>query len=329
MRVILLVVVSILGSCGAPGEEPVSSSDTGDIDASEADAGSEPDVLGVDASRDAARPPRLDAHACWVDPTCGRMMVAAHRGFHHASPENSLAALRAAAALGVDFVECDVRHTSDDVLVLMHDTTVDRTTDGSGELATLSWSEVSALTLDSGDGADPESVRVPRLSDVLEAARQLGVMLYLDQKTDHTEQVIDLIAGGGYHDLAVVRDDSPIIVSMVARDPALEVLPAVASWAEFEEALTLLPDLRMVELTRPTADANLTERIGARGVRVQQDVIAAGDLLATTGDYRGWETFVVAGISLAQTDLPQLLLPALVILEETGSFPTEGPRPEP
>src|SRR5207244_9942203 len=69
----------------------------------------------------------------WRDPDARRVVVA-HRGVHTSAPENSLASVREAIALGVDMVELDVRTTRDGRLVLLHDETVDRTTDGSGRV---------------------------------------------------------------------------------------------------------------------------------------------------------------------------------------------------
>ena len=98
-------------------------------------------------------------------------MVAAHRGHFAKLPENSLAAIREAARLGAEVVEIDVRHTQDDVIVLMHDAEVDRTTDGSGKVEDMTLAEVSELLLDGGTTGDEESSRVPLFSEAL--ARQV------------------------------------------------------------------------------------------------------------------------------------------------------------
>jgi glycerophosphoryl diester phosphodiesterase len=63
-----------------------------------------------------------------------QIYVIAHRGDHVHHAENSIAAIESAAAIGADFAELDVRTTTDGKLVLMHDKTVDRTTDGHGEV---------------------------------------------------------------------------------------------------------------------------------------------------------------------------------------------------
>lgn len=101
-------------------------------------------------------------------------LVCAHRGASHEHPENTLRAIREAVLAGADAVEVDVRATADGQLVLMHDATLDRTTDGRGPLARLRLVEVRRL--DAGDGE-----RVPTL---LEAARSVprDVTLVLDLK---------------------------------------------------------------------------------------------------------------------------------------------------
>lgn len=74
-----------------------------------------------------------------------RPMVIAHQGGDGLRPSNTLPAFQHAADLGVDVLEMDVHQTRDGALVLMHDTTVDRTTDGSGALEDLTLAEVRAL----------------------------------------------------------------------------------------------------------------------------------------------------------------------------------------
>ena len=71
--------------------------------------------------------------------------VAAHRGWSTVYPENTMEAFRAAIDLGVDQIETDVRVTRDGELVLIHDETVDRTTNGSGRVIDMTLSELKAL----------------------------------------------------------------------------------------------------------------------------------------------------------------------------------------
>jgi glycerophosphoryl diester phosphodiesterase len=99
----------------------------------------------------------------------GRILNLAHRGASAVAPQNTLAAFERAAALGADGVELDVRLSSDAVPVVIHDATVDATTDGSGRVAAMTLARLKRL--DAGAWFDPAFAgeRIPTLEEVLEA----------------------------------------------------------------------------------------------------------------------------------------------------------------
>src|SRR5579859_6241329 len=74
-----------------------------------------------------------------------QVVAISHRGEHLHHPENTMPAFHAAVDAGADFIEVDVRTTSDGKLVLMHDATVDRTTNGHGEVAAMTLEEIRKL----------------------------------------------------------------------------------------------------------------------------------------------------------------------------------------
>ena len=82
-------------------------------------------------------------------------------------------------AKGVYRIECDIRKTKDGVLVLMHDATVDRTTDGTGELRGMTYAELQKLNAVGGAGGGTGSEPVPTLEEVLAVAKTAGVRLGL------------------------------------------------------------------------------------------------------------------------------------------------------
>lgn len=283
---------------------------------------------GVDAATDgeiAGSPVRLGPLECLLAADCGRVLVAAHRGYHLTHPENSLAALRAAAQIGADFIEVDVRHTADEVLVLMHDDTVNRTTTGEGAVDALSWAELQALDLLKSDPGDTESLKIPLFSEALALARELGVMLYIDQKTGRFDLVLAEIQTGSFYDVALVRDGLGTIEEMAPLDGQLLVMPAVDFELMLDGALLAVPELRIVELSHGEAVPEFNAYAHSLGVKVQQDVMAAGDLPAMMGVYSGWRTFLEAGVDLVQTDMPHVLVPLVEEWSETGEFPDEGP----
>ena len=136
------------------------------------------------ACREKAEPARWTAAG---KPDAGRKkpLISAHRGGNTLAPENTLAAYEAAFALGVDFIEVDIRETKDGVLIANHDDTVDRTTDGTGAVADLTWEQVRRLN--SADyapwkGGPFDPSRVATLEEVLQLAKDAGAGLELDIK---------------------------------------------------------------------------------------------------------------------------------------------------
>ena len=99
------------------------------------------------------------------------VIVTAHRGASHVAPENTLSAMSAAVEAGADFAELDVRLTRDGQVVLMHDRTVDRTTNGTGELWDFSLSELRALEAGSWFSEEFDGEPIPTLREVIRFAR--------------------------------------------------------------------------------------------------------------------------------------------------------------
>ena len=119
----------------------------------------------------------------------------AHRGWHVgelAGMENSLVALRRAAAEGYEYLETDVHATADGVVVVLHDSTLDRTTDGRGPVAAQPWAAVRTARV---NGSDP----ICRLEDVLEELP--SVRVNVDVKSDRAvSPVLDVLRRTGAWD---------------------------------------------------------------------------------------------------------------------------------
>ena len=111
-------------------------------------------------------------------PHIGRMTVAAHRGDSYNEYENTMTAFRAAVAAGADMIETDVHLSRDGVAVIMHDRTVDRTTDGTGIIDDKTLSELKALNAASPDA--PEAL--PTLAEFMAWAAELPISLNLEIK---------------------------------------------------------------------------------------------------------------------------------------------------
>ena len=97
--------------------------------------------------------------------------VAAHRGWSTKYPENTMLALKAALDLGVDQIETDIRITKDGELVLIHDATVDRTTNGSGKVCDFTLAELKGLDAGSWKGDEFAGQQIPTLIEFMEMVK--------------------------------------------------------------------------------------------------------------------------------------------------------------
>lgn len=109
------------------------------------------------------------------------MKLYAHRGVMARYPENTMSAFRAAVDAKADGIEADVHMTKDGELVLIHDETIDRTTDGHGQVASMRLSELRRVN--AGVPFDVED-RIPTLEELLDLCRGTSLRLNLEVKTD-------------------------------------------------------------------------------------------------------------------------------------------------
>ncbi len=114
------------------------------------------------------------------------MMIMGHRGAKALEPENTLLSIRRAMEIGVDAVEIDVHLTKDKEVVVIHDSTVDRTTNGKGPIGSYTLEEIKKL--DAGKGE-----KIPTLEEVIEFVKD-KVRLIIELKEEGTEdKVVELI----------------------------------------------------------------------------------------------------------------------------------------
>ena len=137
-----------------------------------------------------------------------RPWVAAHRGQWRDHPENSLPGILQAAKDGAEVIEIDIKRTKDGHLVLMHDDTVDRTTNGSGRVEDLTLAQVKELRLRQGLGNGPAPVsdlQVPTFEETLDAVSGQNVLLNLDKGWDYREQLLAELKDAGMVDYGLFK----------------------------------------------------------------------------------------------------------------------------
>jgi glycerophosphoryl diester phosphodiesterase len=141
-----------------------------------------------------------------------------HRGAAGVAPENTMVSFAVAAALGAAYLELDVRATKDGTVVVLHDPTLERTTDGTGRVSDRDWEEVSALDAGYRFGWDGshfpyrgQGVRIPTLESVLRAFPDRRFNIEIKQGTPSiVSSVVELLDRAGAEDrtLLAAEDDS-------------------------------------------------------------------------------------------------------------------------
>ncbi|MGK5740205.1 glycerophosphodiester phosphodiesterase family protein [Micromonospora sp. URMC 103] len=136
----------------------------------------------------------------YIRPSGSPLTVIAHRGASAAAPENTLVAQEIARRGGADWIENDVQPSKDGIPFVLHDSTVDRTTDGTGAVRNLTAAQIKAL--DAGSWFAPQYVgeRVPTLAEQLADLRTRGGKLLLEIKGRHTRDEVARI-------IQVIRDE--------------------------------------------------------------------------------------------------------------------------
>ena len=124
------------------------------------------------------------------NPKSKYVVVIAHRSDWRHYPENSLAAMEGAIKMGVDMVEIDVQRTKDGVLVCCHDKSVDRTTTGKGNVKDLTADYISTLKLKTKDGVTEYGM--PTLAQALDLCRD-RVLINIDKGINYYDQILQLL----------------------------------------------------------------------------------------------------------------------------------------
>ena len=146
------------------------------------------------------------------NPSNDYILAVSHRGDWRYAPENSLTAVQRCIDLGLDIVEIDVRLTKDGHLVLMHDKTLERTTNGKGLLADMTLEEVRKLRLKNACGVRHSRQQVPTLEEVMRLTKD-KIMVNLDKTEGETvREAYEVLVKTGTVDQAIFKGNDPLEV---------------------------------------------------------------------------------------------------------------------
>ena len=219
-----------------------------------------------------------------------------HRGAREVAPENTLASFRKALELGADGVELDVMLSRDKQVVVIHDYTVDRTTDGSGTVRDLSLAELKSVDAGSWFSPNFQNERIPTLEEVVHSLPgdtilnvELKSLSALDTTLEKT--VVNLMHQLDLGDRVIVSSFNPLSIWRIHKlDPSIETgLLYQSSLPVFLRNAWLAPVVRAKALhPRLLTKSGLMLGLGERAaevVRVLADLRRSGCNLLTLGQY--------------------------------------------
>jgi len=238
-----------------------------------------------------------------------RVLVAAHRSAHLVHPENSLAAIRDAIAIGADIIEVDVRKTKDGVYVLLHDEKIDRTTTAKGAVSNYTYDELNAIPL--LQNGQPTNERMPTFESALLAAK-CRIMVDIDFKLDSTQDAINvckLISEAGMQkQVLFFVYDYPYTSFIDSIDNSIAVMPRAYNK---EDVVNILKNYKVPVIHVDCAFYNdtLMGEIRSRDVRVWINALGKFDDLEKTQKNLSYDSLLkMKAVNVIQTDYPANLL---------------------
>lgn len=227
--------------------------------------------------------------------------LSAHRGNSTIAPENTLATFKAVLAMGIDYIEIDVRTTKDGQMVILHDGTLDRTTNGNGPMKSLTLAELKQLSAGKGYGEGFKNERIPTLQETTRLIARWNethkqpTNLYVDCKDVAPELLVKELKASKLLKEAVFYGSDDFLLALKKVYPEAKLMPSLNKPQEIEDKIARLNpyafDVRWAILNQ-----ELVAEIQKHGIKVFSDVLGISDVPSN------YKKATAMGIDLIQTD---------------------------
>ncbi len=240
------------------------------------------------------------------NPNSGKILIAAHRAMHTKYPENSLAAYQHSIDNGIDIIETDIRTTKDGKLVLLHDNSIDRTTNGKGKLKDFTFKELQNFNLKDKYGVGRE-FKLPLAKKAFEVAHN-KIMLDLDIKDVAVKKLVNLVHKTNMGKQVLFFDsDFAVLDSVLLLDSTLIVMPRAHSLEEVKMIIARYHP-KVIHIDHSFYTKEVVDLIKQSGARVWINALGKPDIQAFSGDVSSaYSPIINKGANIIQTDMPILL----------------------
>lgn len=230
-----------------------------------------------------------------------QIKLAAHRGNSGLAPENTLATFRKALALGVDYIEIDVRTSKDSQLVILHDSTLPRTTNGTGSISEFTLAEIKQFRANKGwETAFPEET-IPTLEETLQLVsnwnkrRNTKTYLYVDCKQVSPKPLLYLMKKYNLDKNSVYYGNDIFLKNLKNEDANTKRMPSLSDEKDLMAKILMLEPYAF-DVNWLKINAAFVKSIQDQNIKVFCDLLGPLDRKEHYQKAKEW------GIDLLQTD---------------------------
>jgi glycerophosphoryl diester phosphodiesterase len=236
-----------------------------------------------------------------------KTMVAAHRAYHENFPENSIEAINDANLNQINIVELDARFTLDNELILMHDATTTRTTNGSYTVAQKTLSELKQLRL--LFNGIPTAYTIPTLKESLEAAKgkvYVNIDASWDNSVTYYNKIYNTVAALNMVNMVMIYTESADVAKgLLELDRDVIVLLGAGNSTDYSNALNMNPKAALWHLANATLSPNFTTWPSNNGIKLWANAyVNSTNAPPLTGPDTIVDNLTNNAVSLIQTDYP-------------------------
>ena len=243
----------------------------------------------------------------FFNPDSKTILVAAHRGAHIGNCENSVLSTKKSIEIGVDIIELDVKVTKDGVPVLMHDGTINRTTNGTGKVSDYTLEELQQFRLRSWLGILTDE-RIPTFEEILKLAKG-KIMIDIDLKTDNLKPIVEVVKKMKMEDqVFYFGNDYDALRSIREMDKKSIFMPRAYSYEMADSALKIF-NPPVVHIDPSFYDQKVCDLIRSHGARIWINALGEADARMRYGDMKEvFDDLTKYGANIIQTNEPEMLL---------------------
>jgi glycerophosphoryl diester phosphodiesterase len=229
------------------------------------------------------------------------IQISAHRGNSRLAPENTLATFQKVLEMGVDFIEIDVRTTLDNQLVILHDGTLNRTTNGTGPIAQLTLTEIKSLKANKGwEQGFPEE-RIPTLEETAQLISNWNKIhskktyIYVDCKQVAAKPLVEMLQKYDLAEQSVFYGSDDFLEQLKEVFPTSKRMPSLNAVSDIDAKISRLKPYAF-DVSWKILNENLVQYIHEKKVKVFTDVLGLLDNQTNYQKAIDWK------VDLIQTD---------------------------